>query len=221
MDLAPTPEQEAVRQEARRFLAAEITRERRLAWDRAAEGHDPAFWQAVARLGWFGWGLPEAYGGHGASLLELGLLIEECGRAVAPLGIFASIAGGLALAALGTPAQRKAWLPGVARGEKLVTLAVAEERASADPAAFATVLRRRGGRLRLAGEKRYDNRYLQVDFDATRYEISDGDFSLLLDFDTATRETTAPAELRDEAWERFAVIWYALLAALGQSPEPS
>ncbi len=47
MQLAPTEEQEAIRQAARRFLAAEITRERRLAWDRTAEGHDPAFWEAV------------------------------------------------------------------------------------------------------------------------------------------------------------------------------
>ena len=54
MDLALSAEQQAVQQEARRFLSAEIGRERRLAWDRTAEGYDPAFWQAVARLGWFG-----------------------------------------------------------------------------------------------------------------------------------------------------------------------
>src|SRR5881628_97048 len=155
MQLAPTEEQEAIRQAARRFLAAEITRERRLAWDRTAEGHDPAFWEAVARLGWFGYGLPAAYGGQGASLLDLGLLVEELGRAAAPFAVFAQIAGGLGLTALGTPAQKRAWLPAIARGEKRVTLAVAEEGASADPAAFATVVRRRGSTLRLAGEKRY------------------------------------------------------------------
>src|SRR5439155_1737348 len=59
------------------------------------------------------------------------------------------------LTALGSPAQKRAWLPAIARGEKRVTLAVAEEGASADPAAFATVVRRRGSTLRLAGEKRY------------------------------------------------------------------
>jgi len=52
MHLAPTEEQKAIQQEARRFLAAELTRERRLAWDKTPEGHDPAFWQAVGRLGW-------------------------------------------------------------------------------------------------------------------------------------------------------------------------
>jgi alkylation response protein AidB-like acyl-CoA dehydrogenase len=155
MQLAPTDEQRAIQQEARRFLAAEIGRERRQAWDRSPEGYDPDFWQAIARLGWLGYGLPQAYGGHGASLLELGLLLEECGRAAAPFGVFAAVAGGLGLAALGTPAQKRAWLPAVARGERIVTLAVAEATAVANPAAFRTEVRRRGGGLRLAGEKQY------------------------------------------------------------------
>jgi alkylation response protein AidB-like acyl-CoA dehydrogenase len=155
MDLAPTAEQQVIQSEARRILAAEITRERRLEWDRAAEGHDPKFWRTVAELGWLGYGLAEASGGEGGTLLDLGLLMEECGRAVAPFGIFAAIAGGLALDALGRPAQKRAWLPLVARGEKLVTLAVAEAHAVANPAAFATTLRRRGRRLELEGEKRY------------------------------------------------------------------
>ena len=155
MDLAASEEQQAVQQEARRFLSAEVTRDRRLAWDRTAEGHDPAFWQAFARLGWLGYGLPEAYGGQGASLLDLGLLVEELGRAVAPFGIFAAISGGLAIAALGSATQKREWLPAIARGEKQVTLAVAEEHASRAPAAFATVVRRRGRELGLDGEKRY------------------------------------------------------------------
>jgi 3-oxocholest-4-en-26-oyl-CoA dehydrogenase beta subunit len=155
MDLAATDEQKAVQQEARRFLAAQITRERRLAWDATPEGWDAEFRQAVARLGWLGFGIPAAYGGHGASLLDLGLLVEEIGRAAAPFGIFAAIAGGLALASLGTPRQKREWLPALARGEKLLALAVAEERATDNPAAFVTAVRGRGRALRLAGEKRY------------------------------------------------------------------
>ena len=155
MDFGTTTDQQAVQAAARRFLAAEITRERRRAWDATPEGHDDAFWGAVARLGWFGYGLPREYGGEGASLLDLGLLVEECGRFVAPFGIFATIAGGLALAALGTPAQKRDWLPAIARGERRVTLAVAEEAAAANPAAFRTTVRARGRRLVVRGEKRY------------------------------------------------------------------
>src|SRR5579885_959644 len=155
MDLGLTPEQQTVQQEARRFLAAEITRERRLEWDRSPTGYDPAFWRAVSELGWLGYGLPAAHGGQGASRLDVGLLVEEWGRAAAPFGLFAALSGGLALAALGTPAQRRAWLPAVARGEKIVTLAVSEAEVEAEPAALRTALTRRGGRLRLDGEKRF------------------------------------------------------------------
>ena len=155
MHLAPTDEQQAIQQEARRFLASEITRERRQAWDATAEGYDAAFWDAVARLGWFGFGLPVANGGQGASLVELGLLVEECGRAAAPFAIFAAIAGGLALARLGSPLQRRAVLPAVARGEALVALAVAEASAASEPRAFTTTVRRRGKTLVLDGEKQF------------------------------------------------------------------
>jgi len=153
MYLAPTDEQQVVPQAARAFLAAEISRERRVEWDKTDAGHDPAFWKAVSDLGWFGYAIPEAMGGQGASLLELGLLVEECGRAVAPFGVFASFCGSLALTRLGSAAQKRAWLPAIATGAKLVTLAFAERDAAREPSAFRTVLSRRGKQLRLDGEK--------------------------------------------------------------------
>src|SRR5260221_2317601 len=113
MHLAPTDEQQVVPQAARAFLAAEISRERRVEWDKTDAGHDPAFWKAVSDLGWFGYAIPEAFGGQGASLVDLGLLIEECGRAVAPFGIFASLCGSVALQALRNPAHKRPWLPHV------------------------------------------------------------------------------------------------------------
>jgi len=173
MQLAPTDQQQAVQLEARRFLAAQITRERRLEWDRLPEGHDTHFWQAVGRLGWLGFALPESAGGGGASLLDLGLLVEEWGRAVAPFGLFAAVAGGLALDALGSEAQRREWLPAIARGERLVTLAVTERGATLVPSAMATTLARRGDALRLDGEKRF---VLQgVTADAFLVAARDGD----------------------------------------------
>jgi alkylation response protein AidB-like acyl-CoA dehydrogenase len=155
MHLAPTPLQQEIQTEARRFLAGYLTRERRLAWDALPAGHDADFWKAIADLGWLGFGFPEAAGGQGASLLDVGLLLEECGRAVAPFGIFAAVTGGLALAALGSAAQKKAWLPAIAGGEKLVALAVAERDAVLEPSAFATTIKRRGKQLVISGEKAF------------------------------------------------------------------
>jgi len=155
MDLAPTPEQQAVCEQARRVLAHELTRERRLAWDASPAGYDAAFWRTVADAGWFGFALPERFGGQNASLLDLGLLLEETGRAAAPLALFAAITGGLALARLGTEPQCAAWLPRVARGEAQLALAVAEHGAVLNPLALRTILERRGDGLVLAGEKRW------------------------------------------------------------------
>jgi len=153
MDLAPTPEQQAVQSQARRFLAAELTRERLAAFDREPAGHDAAFWRDVAALGWFGFGLPEACGGQGASILDVGLLLEECGRAVAPHGVFAAIGGALAVDTLASTAQKRVWLPALAAGQRHATIAVAERHAVNDPRAFATVLSRRGNGLVLRGAK--------------------------------------------------------------------
>ena len=155
MDFGTGVDQQAVQAAARRFLAAEITRERRRAWETTAEGHDAEFWSGVAQLGWFGYGLPREYGGEGASLLELGLLLEECGRFVAPFAIFSTIAGGLGVAALGTAAQKRDWLPLIARGDSRVALAVAEKAAAANPSAFQTTVRSRRRGFVVRGEKRY------------------------------------------------------------------
>src|SRR5436190_6864061 len=237
MQLGPSEAQQAIQQEARRFLGTEISRERRLAWDGMAEGHDSTFWQAVAGLGWFGYGIPEAHGGQGASLLDLGLLVEECGRAVAPFGIFAAIAGALGLAALGTPAQKRAWLPGLACGEKLLMLAIVEEHAAENPGAFVTALRRRGKTLRLSGEKRY---VLQgVTADAFLVAARDGrgvsavlvpagapgvsvrpqktfgkDRQSVVVFKDVPLPATAVAGRPGEAWSRFAALRQRLAALL-------
>jgi alkylation response protein AidB-like acyl-CoA dehydrogenase len=184
MHLAPTDEQQAIQLEARRFLSAEITRERRLEWDRMAEGHDADFWRAVSRLGWLGFALPESAGGHGASVLDLGLLIEEWGRAVAPFGLFAAVAGGLALDVLGSEAQRQEWLPAIARGERLVTLAVAERGAALVPTALATTVTRRGDRLRVDGEKRFVLQGVTADAFLVAARDGDGVSVLLVPADT-------------------------------------
>ncbi len=150
MNLAPTPEQKELQEGARRFLEKEITRERLLAWDRTAEGYDPAFWERVAGLGWLGFSLPEDPGGGGASLLAMASILEECGRCLAPAAVHSAIVGARALAGIGGPAAERE-LPGLASGKRQATLALLEPDGSSDPSRFAT----RVERGRLHGEKRY------------------------------------------------------------------
>jgi alkylation response protein AidB-like acyl-CoA dehydrogenase len=145
MDLAPSEEQRAVQQEARRFLAAQITRERRLAWDAAPEGWDAEFWQAVGGLGWLGFGLPAEYG---ATARRSSTSDSWSRRSGARRRRSASSRRSREV----LPSRRSArraeaeWLPALGRGEKLVALAIAEERATENPAAFVTAVRGRGTR---------------------------------------------------------------------------
>jgi alkylation response protein AidB-like acyl-CoA dehydrogenase len=106
-------------------------------------------------MGWLGYGIPERDGGQGAGILELGLLMEECGRAAAPLAIFSVVLGGLVVAALGNPRQRREWLPAVCAGERQIALAVAEADAERNPRVFNTRVRKTRSGYRLTGEKRY------------------------------------------------------------------
>ena len=175
MHLAPTDEQQAVQDEARRFLAAEITRERRLEWDRTAEGHDAAFWAAVADLGWFGFALPGIGGRAGgvaprARAADRG--VRPRGRAVRRVRAPSPAASRSTRSA--REPQRREWLPALARGERLVS---ARGR-GARRGARAVGLRRRcsrgaATRLRLDGEKRF---VLQgVTADAFLVAARDGD----------------------------------------------
>ncbi len=158
MELSPTPEQQELQSSARRFLEKEITRERLMAWDKTAEGYDPAFWRAVAELGWLGFSLPESHGG-GASLLDMALLMEECGRALAPLAIHSAIIGARAVTALsGNTAERTLSL--LASGEGQAALAIQEPEIERDFSLFRT--RVQDGRL--SGEKWYVRQGVTANF---------------------------------------------------------
>jgi alkylation response protein AidB-like acyl-CoA dehydrogenase len=194
MHLAPTAEQQTIPQEARRFLAAEITRERRLEWDKTAEAYDPAFWRAISELGWLGYAIPTAFGGQGASLLDLGLLVEECGRAVAPMALLASFCGSLAIDRLRELRAEARLAPATTRGAELVTLAIAGADAALDPAAFETTVARRGKQLVVDGEKSF---VLQgATADAFLVAAGDGRGVSLVHVPRATKGVDLPADAR-------------------------
>src|SRR5262245_7190246 len=153
MDFDLTQDQEALRELARRIFTDHSTDERLKALKAAGEWHDQETWQALAGASLLGVAIPEAYGGSGLGLLELGLLCEEVGRAVAQIPLVASLVlGALPLAAFGTPAQQKTWLPGVADGSLVLTAALQELDAD-DPTRPTTRATRAGTGWTLDGAK--------------------------------------------------------------------
>lgn len=127
---------------------------RKLHREGAGLGYDSALFAEMARMGWTGIIAPEEYGGADFGFLSMGLLLEQTGRTLTASPLVTSslaVVAGLKLA--GTPAQKRAWLPLIASGEAIVTLAI-DEGARHDPEKLALSAAKQSGGYRLAGEKR-------------------------------------------------------------------
>src|SRR5205823_1269471 len=85
MDTLLTEEEEMLKTSARAFLEAECPTDLVRAMENDPLGYPPELWSKVAQLGWLGLSLPPEYDGAGAPLTYLGILLEEVGRAAAPL----------------------------------------------------------------------------------------------------------------------------------------
>ena len=92
-----------------------------------ADGYDRAAWHEMAEMGWAGIIIPEEYGGSDFGYLTLGLVLEETGRTLtaSPL-LSTALAAASALLLGGSDAQKEEWLPKIAEGAVVATLAVDE-----------------------------------------------------------------------------------------------
>ena len=122
MDFTFTDEQNMVRDLARGILAKEVDTDRVKAAEQTASWHDARLCSTLADAGLLGIAVDEAHGGMGLGLLELCGLLEEIGRAVAPVHVFPTLVlAGLPIAAFGTAEQKTRWLTAIASGEALLT----------------------------------------------------------------------------------------------------
>jgi alkylation response protein AidB-like acyl-CoA dehydrogenase len=139
-----------LREQARRFLRERCTSAAVRRVLEGAEPYDKALWKEIAAMGWTGAAIPEQYGGAGLGHLGLCVLAEELGSALAPVPFSSSIyLAAEAIMAGGSEAQKSAWLPRLASGEAVGTLALAEGPGKADLRKLRTSFRNGV----LAGEK--------------------------------------------------------------------
>ncbi len=121
-------EQKLLKEHARRFLTENSSTQRvRAILEDDARSFDADLWEAAAGLGWLGAAIPEAYGGLGLGRLELCVLAEEIGRALAPIPFSSTVyffAEALLIAA--SEEQRARLAPRVASGKLIGAFAVAE-----------------------------------------------------------------------------------------------
>src|SRR5580700_2626465 len=127
MDFEFSEEQKQLGAEARRFLQAKCPPAAVRAVLEGPQPYDAELWRGLGEMGFLGVVIPEQYGGLGLGYLELCVVAEELGRALAPVPFSSSVflATEFLLAA-GSDAQKAQWLPKLASGEAIGTFAHAE-----------------------------------------------------------------------------------------------
>jgi alkylation response protein AidB-like acyl-CoA dehydrogenase len=120
-----TEEQLTIQRTVEDLLAARLTDDRLRALA-DSQAYDTSLWAELCELGFAGLAVPEEYGGEGLGMLELGLVCEALGFALAPVPLIAHAAAGLLLASTSTDRQR-AHLPGIATGMTRGAFAVLQD----------------------------------------------------------------------------------------------
>ena len=154
MPLILTEEQTMLKDAADGFLKdnAPIAHLRKLRDSRDADGVSRDLWKAFGEMGFAGVIIPEEHGGSGLGAVEAGVVAEALGRTLTPSPFMGS--GVLSATVLkgGSAGPQAAWLPRIAAGEAIVSLAV-DEGAKHAPAKIATVAERSGNGFKLNGAK--------------------------------------------------------------------
>jgi alkylation response protein AidB-like acyl-CoA dehydrogenase len=130
-------DQKQLRDQARKFLAEKCAPKAvRVVLD-GKESYDRELWKALAEMGFLGVAIPEEYGGAGAGHLELCVIAEEMGRVLAPVPFSSTVyLAAEALMLAGSDAQKRKWLPRIASGEAIGTLALFEGSGNPSPKAI-------------------------------------------------------------------------------------
>jgi alkylation response protein AidB-like acyl-CoA dehydrogenase len=118
-------------------------------------GHTDELWREAGKLGFIGVNLPEEYGGGGAGMYELSLVMEELSTAGCPLlmMVVSPAINGTIIAKFGTEEQKKRWVPGIADGSITMAFAITEPDAGSNSHRITTTARRDGSDWVLSGQK--------------------------------------------------------------------
>ena len=155
MDVLLNEEEQMVKNLAREFLEGECPPSLAREMEKDDLGYPPELWQQLAQLGWFGMSLPEQYGGQGLGLTYLGLVLEEVGRAIAPVPFHSTMVPALTIASDGSEAQKQDILPRVSSGGLVMTWAFSERNPRLVPEAINLSAEARGDEFVLNGEKMF------------------------------------------------------------------
>src|ERR1700675_432310 len=130
-------EQKQLRHEARKFLAEKSPPKAVRPVLDGRQPYDRELWKGLADMGFLGVAIPEPFGGAGAGHLELCVIAEEMGRALAPVPFSSTVyLAAEAILLAGSDAQKSKWLPAIASGSAIGTLALFEGSGNPSPQAI-------------------------------------------------------------------------------------
>jgi alkylation response protein AidB-like acyl-CoA dehydrogenase len=157
VNFAFNEEQQELRRTVRSFLEQKSPESEVRRLMGTIEGYDPVVWtQMGVQLGLQGLAIPEEFGGSGYSFVELGVVLEEMGRSLLAAPFFSTVvlAGGVLLNS-GDDAAKKEYLPGIASGDTVATVAFTEESGRWDADGIQMQAARRGDSWTLNGTKMF------------------------------------------------------------------
>ncbi len=192
-----TEEQTMLRDMAREWADNEspVSAFRKLRNAAPAEGYDPAAWSEIGQMGWGGIVIPEDHGGSALGYLSLGMVVEQLGRNLAASPLASTGPAATAIAMGGDDAAKADWLPRIASGEVVATLAIDEGPVHGGPIAARVT----AGRL--TGTKQF---VAEGDSATVFVVVADDGLYLVAGDDGVTRAPRRMADARSHAEVRFA-----------------
>lgn len=134
MNLDFSEEQDMLRNSARQFVSTECTKAKVRELEKSKEGYSPEIWSKMAELGWFGLMIPDKYNGMGMKLLDLMVVFEEVGKNILPSPFLVNTALATPpIVEAGSEAMKTEFLPKIAAGELILTMALTEKSAGYTP----------------------------------------------------------------------------------------
>lgn len=153
MDVLLDDDERMIVESARGFLEGECSTDLVRQIEKDPVGYSAPLWQKCVEMGWPGLALPEQFGGQGLPLTYLGLIVQEVGRALAPIPLLTCSVAAHALSKYGNSELCQAVLPKVTAGESILTFAIQEADPRLSHSAITCQATRHGDTFVLNGEK--------------------------------------------------------------------
>jgi alkylation response protein AidB-like acyl-CoA dehydrogenase len=155
MNLSLTATQKKLQETARDFLKKECPWTLMQKINESESGLSTDLWKKTVDLGWVGMGIPKNYGGGGYDMLDIAVIYDEMGRAILPGPYLSALLCGSIINEAGSEKQKKALLPDIAAGKKIVAFAFTEPEYGWGPEAVQLSAKAKGDNFVLNGTKRY------------------------------------------------------------------